>query len=373
MRATGGGPDFITIDGAEGGTGAAPLAFADHVALPLKLGFSRVYCAFAEAGIADDVVFIGSGRLGLPDTAVFAFALGCDMINVGREAMLAIGCIQAQRCHTGDCPTGVATQNRWLMRGLDPELKSRARCANYVRALRGELLALSRVDAASAIPALVTPEHVEIVGERYATARRRGHLRLRPGVARDRRRAARGDRGAARPARATTVDDAGARGGPDRRRRGRHARGRRQTSDVAEPGDVFTNPVTGERCVVRDERRGGRRALVDLYVTPGGAVAAEHIHPACASASRSSRHGRDQARRASGRSAGPAVDVDVPRAHDWWNAATTRHVLVGRRRRRSFEQMRITRVRPRPRRQGQTRRACPTRCSSRSSRRSSTT
>jgi glutamate synthase domain-containing protein 2 len=136
MGETGAGPDFITIDGAEGGTGAAPLAFSDHVALPFKIGFARVFAIFAQEGLNDDVVFIGSGRLGLPDTAIFAFGLGCDMINVGREAMLAIGCVQAQRCHTGGCPTGVATPNRWLMRGLDPDVKH-ARAANYIRALRG--------------------------------------------------------------------------------------------------------------------------------------------------------------------------------------------------------------------------------------------
>ncbi len=168
MVATGGGPDFVTVDGAEGGTGAAPLTFSDHVALPFKIGFSRVYRVFADAGIDDDVVFIGAGRLGLPDTGLFAFALGCDMINVGREAMLAIGCIQAQRCHTGSCPTGVATQSKWLMRGLDPELKS-ARAANYIRALRGELLTLARTCGVRH-PALVTAEHLELVGERYATA-----------------------------------------------------------------------------------------------------------------------------------------------------------------------------------------------------------
>jgi glutamate synthase domain-containing protein 2 len=169
MRTTGAGPDFVTVDGAEGGTGAAPLAFADHVALPWKLGFSRVFCAFAEAGMSDDVVFVGSGRLGLPDTAVFAFALGADMVSVGREAMLAVGCIQAQRCHTDKCPTGVATQNRWLMRGLDAEHKSH-RAANYIRALRAELLALSRSMGVTH-PALLTPENVEIVGTRYETAR----------------------------------------------------------------------------------------------------------------------------------------------------------------------------------------------------------
>jgi glutamate synthase domain-containing protein 2 len=143
MAATGGGPDFIAIDGGEGGTGAAPLCFADHVALPFKLGFARVYAAFARAGLAEQVVFIGSGRLGFPDSALFALALGCDLVSVGREAMLSIGCIQAQRCHTGRCPTGVATQSRWLMHGLDPGLRSH-RAANYLVALRAELLALVR-------------------------------------------------------------------------------------------------------------------------------------------------------------------------------------------------------------------------------------
>ena len=168
MAATGAGPDFITVDGGEGGTGAAPLSFADHVALPFKLGFARVYGTFARAGLAEDVVFIGSGRLGFPDSALFAFALGCDMINVGREAMLAIGCIQAQRCHTGRCPAGVATQSRWLMHGLDPQLKC-SRAANYLVSLRAELLALAR-SCGVEHPALVTPEHIEIVSERFGCA-----------------------------------------------------------------------------------------------------------------------------------------------------------------------------------------------------------
>src|SRR5665647_1559441 len=89
------------------------------------------------------VVWIGSGRLGLPEESLMAFALGADMINVGREAMMAVGCIQAQRCHTGRCPTGVATQSRWLQRGVDPALKS-VRVASYVIALRREITRLSR-------------------------------------------------------------------------------------------------------------------------------------------------------------------------------------------------------------------------------------
>jgi len=168
MVSTGRGPDFITVDGGEGGTGAAPLSFSDHVALPFKLGFARVYRCFAQAGLAEDIMFIGSGRLGFPDSALFAFALGCDMINVAREAMMAIGCIQAQRCHTGRCPTGVATQSRWLMHGLDPELKS-SRAANYLVAFRAELLALAR-SCGVAHPAMVTPEHIEIISERYGSA-----------------------------------------------------------------------------------------------------------------------------------------------------------------------------------------------------------
>ena len=161
MSATKRGPDFITIDGGEGGTGAAPLVFADHVALPFKLGFSSVYRVFAEAGIHEDIVFIGSGKLGFPQQALLAFALGCDMINVAREAMLAIGCIQAQMCHTGHCPTGIATQTPWLVKGLDPTHKA-ARLGNYLMTLRKELLSLSHA-CGELHPTLVGLDRFEIV------------------------------------------------------------------------------------------------------------------------------------------------------------------------------------------------------------------
>ena len=163
MDRTDRGVDFITIDGGEGGTGAAPLVFSDHVALPFKLAMSDVYRLFVQAELHDRVVFIGSGKLGFPEAALFAFGLGCDMINVGREAMLAIGCIQAQRCHTGHCPTGVATQNRWLMSGLDPTHKA-SRFANYVITLRKELLQLSRACGVTH-PSLVSMDHFEILDE----------------------------------------------------------------------------------------------------------------------------------------------------------------------------------------------------------------
>jgi glutamate synthase domain-containing protein 2 len=157
------GVDFITIDGGEGGTGAAPLVFSDHVAMPFKLAFTNVFRIFKEAGLDQDIVFTGSGKLGFPETALLSFSLGCDLVNVGREAMLAIGCIQAQRCHSGHCPTGVATQNRWLAAGLDPTHKAN-RFANYVVALRKELLQLSRACGVEH-PSLVSPDDLEIVDE----------------------------------------------------------------------------------------------------------------------------------------------------------------------------------------------------------------
>jgi hypothetical protein len=104
----------------------------------------------------------------LPDNAVVAFALGADMVNVGREAMLAIGCIQAQKCHTDTCPTGVATQNKWLSHGLDPTLKS-VRAANYVKTLRRDLLKVAEA-AGVEHPGLIGAGDVEILtGQTVAT------------------------------------------------------------------------------------------------------------------------------------------------------------------------------------------------------------
>jgi len=160
MNATGKGPDFINVDGGEGGTGAAPLPFSDHVALPFRQGFAEVYRAFAERGLHEQLAFFGAGKLGLPTEAMVAMAMGVDGVGVAREAMLAIGCVQAQKCHDGHCPTGVATQNRWLTRGLDPTDKS-VRLANYVAELRHELIRLSNAMGVEH-PGLVRPEQVEI-------------------------------------------------------------------------------------------------------------------------------------------------------------------------------------------------------------------
>ncbi|MDO5739482.1 MAG: FMN-binding glutamate synthase family protein [Ornithinimicrobium sp.] len=168
MTSSGRGVDYISIDGGEGGTGAAPLTFSDSVSLPFRLAFPRVYSEFAKRGITDRVVFMGAGKLGIPSNAAVAFGLGVDLVYVAREAMLAIGCIQAQRCHTDRCPTGVATQNPWLVRGLDPDSKS-VRCANYLNAWRREMVKLS--EACGVVhPGLLSTEHIEILlGNRHAT------------------------------------------------------------------------------------------------------------------------------------------------------------------------------------------------------------
>jgi len=153
------GPDFITIDGGEGGTGAAPLAFADHVSLPFKVGFARVYKIFLDQGIANDLVWIGSGKLGFPDRAIVALAMGCDLINIAREAMISIGCIQAQKCHTGHCPAGIATQSKWFQAGVDIDGKAE-RFSRFVKGLRKELIDLTHA-AGYEHPSQISPDDIE--------------------------------------------------------------------------------------------------------------------------------------------------------------------------------------------------------------------
>ena len=174
------GVDFITVDGGEGGTGAAPLVFTDRVALPFKAAFPLVYKIFHQHGLTSRVTFIGSARLGLPDAALWGLAMGCDLINVGREALLAIGCIQSQKCHTGRCPTGITTHTPWRTRGLDPALKS-VRTANYLIGLRRELTALARA-CGEIHPALIGLERLALVENGYRVQDLQHILDYAPGM-----------------------------------------------------------------------------------------------------------------------------------------------------------------------------------------------
>ncbi|GAK91010.1 ferredoxin-dependent glutamate synthase [Nonlabens ulvanivorans] len=142
MKATGKGPDFITVDGGEGGTGAAPPSFADHVSLPWVYGFKDLYQVFQKRNMTENLVFIASGKLGFPAKAAMAFSMGADVINVAREAMISIGCIQAQACHNNTCPTGIATQNKWLQRGIVVPEKA-GRLASYFKKFNKELLEIT--------------------------------------------------------------------------------------------------------------------------------------------------------------------------------------------------------------------------------------
>ena len=111
-------PDFITVDGSEGGTGAAPLEFSDSVGTPLNEGLSFVHSALVGANVRDRIRLIASGKVNTGFQIATKVALGADMCNAARAMMFAIGCIQALRCNTNECPTGVATQDPELVQGL---------------------------------------------------------------------------------------------------------------------------------------------------------------------------------------------------------------------------------------------------------------
>ena len=162
MLSTGKGPDFITVDGGEGGTGAAPPSFADHVSLPWVFGFSDLYRLFQNKGLSEQIVFIGSGKLGFPAKAAMAFSMGVDVINVAREAMMSIGCIQAQICHTNRCPAGVATQSKWLQNGINVPLKS-DRLAQYFKTFRKEFIEITHA-AGYEHPCQFTMEDIDMNG-----------------------------------------------------------------------------------------------------------------------------------------------------------------------------------------------------------------
>ncbi len=130
MLKTGITPDFITVDGGEGGTGAAPLEFSNYVGFPLKEGLTYVHNALVGFNLRDRIRIIASGRTISGFDMITKFALGADMVNSARAMMMALGCIQALRCNSNHCPTGVATQNPDLVRGLVVEDKA-IRVANF--------------------------------------------------------------------------------------------------------------------------------------------------------------------------------------------------------------------------------------------------
>jgi glutamate synthase domain-containing protein 2 len=158
MLKTGIIPDFIVIDGAEGGTGAAPVELTDHVGVPMREALLLVHNTLVGAGLRPHV------RIGVAGKIVSAFdiaavlALGADWVNAARGFMFAIGCIQSQSCHTNKCPTGVATQDALRQRALVVPDKAE-RVANYHH---NSLHALAELLAAAGLehPSSLKPHHV---------------------------------------------------------------------------------------------------------------------------------------------------------------------------------------------------------------------
>ncbi len=157
MLVTGITPDFIVVDGKEGGTGAAPLEFMDHVGMPLRDGLSLVHNALVGIDLRDRIRIGASGKITSAFDMARVLALGADWCNSARGFMFAVGCIQAQSCHTGACPTGVATQDPLRQRAIVVPDKAE-RVASFHR---NTLHALAELVAAAGLarPADLRPHH----------------------------------------------------------------------------------------------------------------------------------------------------------------------------------------------------------------------
>ena len=155
---TGKGPDFITVDGGEGGTGATYQELADSVGLPIKSALPLLDSALRKYGVRDRVIIIASGKMISPDRVAIALAMGADLVNIARGFMITVGCIQALKCESNACPVGVATTDPDLQKALVIDEK-KYRTANYLISMRKGLF---RITAAAGLesPVHFKREHV---------------------------------------------------------------------------------------------------------------------------------------------------------------------------------------------------------------------
>ncbi|MGB8621891.1 MAG: FMN-binding glutamate synthase family protein [Paracoccaceae bacterium] len=154
-------PDFITIDGGEGGTGAAPMPLIDLVGLPIREAMLMVSDLRDSYGLKDRIRLIASGKLVNPGDVAWAIAAGADFVTSARGFMFALGCIQALKCNRNTCPTGVTTHDPHLQKGLVVEQKYR-RVASYARSVIGEVEMIAH-SVGVAEPRLMRRRHVRIV------------------------------------------------------------------------------------------------------------------------------------------------------------------------------------------------------------------
>ncbi|MFY4774053.1 FMN-binding glutamate synthase family protein [Metabacillus sp. RGM 3146] len=156
-------PDFITVDGGEGGTGASFQELADSTGLPIHQALPIVHETLLKYGIREHVKIFASGKLLTPDKIAVALALGADLVNIARGMMMSVGCIMAQVCHTNNCPAGVATTDPKLQKALSIEEK-KYRVCNYVVSLREGLFNLAAA-AGLESPTQFEMKHVTLLGD----------------------------------------------------------------------------------------------------------------------------------------------------------------------------------------------------------------
>ena len=156
-------PDFITVDSAEGGTGAAPMALIDDMGLPLRESLPMVVDVLKEHSLKDRIKVIASGKLVTPTDVAWALCLGADCVTSARGFMFALGCIQALQCNKNTCPTGITTHNKKLQRGLEPGLKA-DRVASYAKQMVYEVGLIAHACGVKQ-PRALSREHARIVND----------------------------------------------------------------------------------------------------------------------------------------------------------------------------------------------------------------
>ena len=161
-------PDFLVIDGGEGGSGAAPQALFDHMSLSIEEALPRAADVLFESGLKERVRLVASGKLVTSARAAWALCVGADFVNTARGFMFSLGCIQALRCHANTCPTGITTHNPRLQRGLVVAEKWQ-RVANYATGMNKDIEMIAHA-CGVAHPRLLRREHCRIVQANGATS-----------------------------------------------------------------------------------------------------------------------------------------------------------------------------------------------------------
>jgi glutamate synthase domain-containing protein 2 len=156
-------PDFITLDGAEGGTGAAPLSLVDYMGLPITESLPVLVDILVEYDLRDRIKIIAGGKLITPAEVAWALCMGADFINSARGFMFSLGCIQALRCHLNTCPTGITSHNPRYTKGLDPTDKA-VRVSNYAKNMEYEVGVISHSCGVNE-PGDLRRHHARIVSE----------------------------------------------------------------------------------------------------------------------------------------------------------------------------------------------------------------